>query len=115
MNQSPPVTNSPGEQSSVFVLRRHDYAESFKAYEVLRERQRDARTAARKGSVCHCVLLEFWNISNARIFDTPYLFRVVARAWRQRRLGINPPSVNAVDRTGGAKVRKACPVFNTTK
>ena len=105
VNQRPTTTNPPGQQRRIFILRRHDYAVALEASEVPGERQGDSRTAARKGSVGHRVLIEFRDIGNARIFDAPDFFRIVQWIRHQRRLRINLPSIQTIRGTRGAKMR----------
>src|SRR5271157_814295 len=105
MDESPAATDPPRQQRSIFVLWGHDYAESFKAPEVLRQRQRDSGTSSRKGSVRYSILLEFRDIGNARILDAPYLFRVLIWIRHQSWLGVDAPIVDAVCRTRGAQMR----------
>ena len=105
VNQRPTTANPPRQQRRIFILWRHDDAESLKAPEVLGERQRDSGTSPRKGCVRHRILLEFRDIGNARIFDTPDFFRIVQWIRHQRRLKINLPSIQTIRGTRGAKMR----------
>src|ERR1035438_99155 len=96
MDESPNTTKSPGQKSSVLILRLHDHAESLKALEVLGQSKRHSRTSSRKGRVDHSELLEFWNIGDARILDTPNLFRILARVCRQCWYAINSPVIDSI-------------------
>ena len=82
MNHRPIAVDPPRQQRGIFILRRHDHAEPFKASEVFGQRQGNAGSAARKGRVCHGVLFKFRDVGDAGIFDAPNLFRVVARVRR---------------------------------
>ena len=112
VNQSPPAVNPSRQQRRVLILRRHDDAEPLKALEIPGQRQGDSWTASRKRRVRYSVLLEFRDVSDAGIFDAPYLFRIVVGVCRQRRFGVDSPSVNAIGGSRGAQVRQASPVFH---
>src|ERR1039458_8479022 len=115
MNQSPTATDPARQQPRIFILRRHDYAIPFKGPKILGKRERNSGTSTRKGCVSHRVLLEFRDVGNARIFNAPYLFRILLRIRYQRRLRINSPFVDPVGGTRGTKMRQAAAIFNATK
>ena len=77
VNQRPAATDSPRQQGSIFIFRRHDHAISLKAPEVFGQCERNARTASREGGICDRILLQLRNIGDARIFDTPDLFGIL--------------------------------------
>src|ERR1035437_3392400 len=115
MNQSPTATDPARQQPRIFILRRHDYAIPFKDPKILGKRKRNSGASTRKGCVSHRVLLEFRDVGNARIFNAPYLFRILLRTRHQRRLRINSPFVDPVSGTRGTKMRQAAAIFNATK
>ena len=79
MNKRPAATDPARQQRGIFILRRHDHTESLKGSKVLGQRKRDSRTSSRKGCVGNGILLEFRDVSDARIFDAPNLFRILLR------------------------------------
>ena len=99
MDERPAAADSPWQQCSIFVLRCHDYAESFKTTEIFRQCERDSGTSPRKGCVRHSILLEFRDIGDARILNAPNLFRVLFWIRQQSWLGVNAPIVDAIGRT----------------
>ena len=115
MNQSPSSVDSPGQESCVFVVWRHDDAKSFEGAEILGERKRHARAAARIGCVRHGVLLEFRHVGDARIFDAPQFLGVPFGVGQKRRLAIDLPPIDAVCRARRAQVREAAAIFHAAK
>ncbi len=115
VNQRPTASDPPRQQRRVFVLGRHDDSESFKASEILRQRQGDTRASPRKGCIGHGILFEFRDVGDARVFDAPYLFRKLLRIRHQGRLRIDPPVIDSIGGTRDAQMRQAAPVFNAAK
>jgi len=115
MNESPEASDSPRQKSSVFVFGRHDHAISLKALEVFGERERNAGTTASVGGVRHCILLQLWNIRDARILYTPDLFRIFTWIRYQCWLSIDTPAIDSIRRTRSAKMRQSPPVFHAAK
>ena len=71
VNQGPLTADPMGKQRGVLVFGRHDDAAALEVAEIFSERQRDAWTVARKCRVDDGVFLYFFNVSDARILDTP--------------------------------------------
>ena len=111
VNQRPKSADSLGQQSRIFVLRLHDDAIPFKALEVLGQCQRNSRPATGKRCVDNGVLLQLRNIRDARIFNAPKLFRIIARIGRHRWLSDRYASCRcrlpSAPRTSGTSPRRS--------
>ena len=112
VDQGPVAVDPSRQQSGILIFRWHDHAEPFKAAEVFGQRQGYAWATVCKRRIRHGILFEFGDIGNARIFDAPDFFRVVARIGYQCRLGIDAPSVDSIFRTRRAQVRQAAAIFH---
>src|SRR6267142_6480528 len=102
MDQRPESVDSPRQERCIFVVRRHDDAKSFEVAEVFREGQRYSRTTTRIGRVGYGILLEFWDIRNARILDAPQLLGISLDIGQQCRLAVDLPPINAIYRARNA-------------
>ena len=115
MDKSPVPSDFVREKGRIFVIGRHDHAESLEGMEVLREGQRDPRAAPGIRRENDSVRLQFRHVGQSRIFDAPQLFGIFLRVWHERGCRINLPSVHAIGGTGGAKMREAPSVLDTAE
>src|SRR6266567_6027996 len=115
MNQRPASVDSPRQKRGVFVVRRHNYAITLEGTEVFGQSQGHAGTAARIGRVSDDVLLKFRHERDARIFDAPDLLRMILRVGHQCRLVVDLPSIDAVARARGAKMRQAATILDSAQ
>src|SRR6185503_14565800 len=115
MDHCPITVNPPGQQGSILVLWRHNHAESLEASEIFGKCERNTWAAAGKGRVRHCVLLKFRHVSDAWIFDTPNLFRILPRICNEGRLGVDSPSIDTTGRSRGAEMRYASAILDATQ
>src|SRR5271167_363905 len=112
MDKCPQSANSVRQKSSVLVVRRHDDSVSLKRPKIHGEREGHSGTAFGVRGVGHGKLLQLWNVSDTRIFDTPKLFRIFIWIGHQSWCWIDPPSVNAVHRTRGTEMREAAAILH---
>jgi hypothetical protein len=96
MNERPVVANPSREKSRVLVFRLHDDAESFKALKVSGHCERDSRPSSRKGSIGNRVFVEFRNVGDAGIFNTPYLLWILAGSPPTWAFRIDDPTIDSI-------------------
>src|SRR5690242_19799315 len=74
------------QERSIFIVRLHDDAETFKRAKVVGQCQRNTGTALAIRRICDRILVHFFNVSDASVFDSPQflriLFRVGHKCWR---------------------------------
>lgn len=115
VDHGPVAVDFVGQEGGILVFGRHDDTESLEALEVFGQGQRNTGTSTGEGGICHCILLEFGNVCDARVFDTPDFFGVVVRVGQKRRLGVNPPAVHSILRACRAKMGQTSSVLHTAK
>ena len=115
MDECPQSANPVRQKSRILVVRRHDDSVSLKCPEILGQRKRNSGTAFGVGRVGHRILLQLWNVGDARIFDTPKLFRIFIWIGHQSWGWIDLPSVNTVHRTRSAKMGETAAILHPAK
>jgi hypothetical protein len=103
------------QKRRILVVRLHDQPVPFERPEVGRQRQRNTRTFPAERRICHSVLPELVDEGNARIFDPPHFLRVPFWIGTQRRLCIDPPSVDAIVGSRRAQRRVTPPILDPAK
>ena len=73
-----------------------------KVVKILRQRQSHTWPSTCICSVYDGVLVQFWNIGDAWVFDTPQFLRIMFRISQQRGLGIDLPSIEPICGAGRA-------------
>src|SRR5574341_29443 len=96
VDQRPVAPDSMREKRRVFVLWLHHHAHALKSTDVVGQRQRHTRPAARKSRIRYAKLAQLRHICTARIPDSPELLLVVFRVWQQCGLWVEFPAINAV-------------------
>src|ERR1043165_2777830 len=71
MNQGPQAAYAARQQSGIFVFWSHDHAVALEGMKILRQGQRDARTATRERCIGDHILSQLRNERDARIFYAP--------------------------------------------
>ena len=115
MDERPESVDSSREEGGIFIVGRHDDAESLEGAEVFRERERHAGTAARIGRERDGIFLEFRHVGDARVFDAPHFFGIVLGIGQERGFGIDLPAVHAVHRARSAQMREAAAIFHAAE
>src|SRR5512140_3488438 len=93
MDQRPATVDAMRQQGCVLILRRHDDAIALEFTEICGSCQGYSRSIAREGCVDHDELIQFRDICNARVLDSPDFFWEVFRVRQQGGLLINSPAV----------------------
>ena len=115
MDERPQSADPVRQQGRILVVRRHNDSVSRKRPEILSKRKRNSGTAFGVGGVGHRILLQFGNVSEARIFDTPKLFRICIWIRHQRWLWIDNPSIHTIRRTRGAQMGETAAILHPAK
>ena len=115
VNERPAAADLPRQQGRILILRRHDNAISLEGPEIACKGERDSRAAAGEGRIGNRILLQFWDIRDARIFNTPDLLWKLTRTRHQRWLGINAPAIDSIRRARSTKMRQTAPIFDAAE
>ena len=109
--ERPSSANASRKQSRVLVFGSHNGAPPLECSEVTRKRKRDKRTAFGVSGVSDGPLFKLRKVNDARIFDTPKLFRKTTRVGQECRSSINLPVSYAVTAARNVEMRKTSTIF----
>ncbi len=115
MYEGPPAIDPVRQKGRIFIVRRHDDAITFECAEIPGQSKRNSGTAFGVRRVSDGILLQFWNVGNARIFDSPKLFWIFDRVRHEGRLWIDLPAVQTVPRTCSTEMGETATILHPAK
>ncbi len=115
VDQRPVAADAMGQQSGVLVIGRHDETIPLELLKISRQRQCHTGAIVGVGRIDDGVSIQLRDISDARVLDAVEFLREAVRLGGHRRLRVDYPAIDAVDRAGRAEVGMAAPVLHATK